>query len=232
MGWIILGIVALIIAVILWFPVRIGLAYGEEGFSGWFNLLFWKIPVFPVEKEEEEELTPGQKRRRAKKAAQREKKKAGKKKSGEGEKEKAPKKKRSLGEWIELIAVIAQSGGRLARRFWKGFRINGLRLRMAVAGSNAAETAIAYGKINAAVYSAYALAERIVTLRRTDIRIVPDFLSEESRVEVSGELFFRVGTLLAAVCSGGFYFLKRFLSMSGAGKKQGKKEPEAARQPV
>ena len=231
MGWIILGVIVLVIALILWFPVRIGLAYGEEGFSCWLKILFWKIPFFPRKNEGEKELTPRQKRREARKKARREKKKAKAKEKEDAKPAKPPKekKKKTIQEWAELILLIAQSGGKLTKRFWKGFRVNDLSLQMAVAGGDAAETAITYGKINAAVYSSYALAERVVTLRRTHIQIVPDFLSEESRMEVSGELFFRVGTLLVAVFSGGFFFLKNFLAKS---KKEKETEQDKAEQSV
>lgn len=219
----VLAVILLIIALILWFPVRIGIAYGEAGASGWLKVLFWKIPLFPSEKTEEEtEQTSKQKHRKSKK-----KSKAGKKDSAD-EYKPSKKKKKTLWEWIELILLIAQSGGRIARRFWKGFRINDLSLQMAVAGSDAAQTAITYGRINGAVYTAYPLLSRIITLNRSSIRIVPDFLSEKSRIEASGELFFRVGTLLVALFSGGFYFLKGFLAMSKEQKT--KKKLEAAGQ--
>ncbi len=223
MGWIILGVIALIIGLFLWFPVRIGAAYGEGGTFCWLKILFWKIPLFPSnasEKGEEEEAVKPKRRKSRKKA---------KAKKKDSQTDGTPKKKKSVQEWIELILIIAQSGGKIVKRFWKGFRINDLCLQIAVAGNDAAETAITYGKISAAVYSMYALASQIVTLRRTCIQIVPDFLSEESRIEVSGELFFRVGTLLAAVFSGGFFFLKKFIAQT---KSKKEKEQDAAGQAV
>ncbi len=225
MGWIILGIIALIIGLFLWFPVRLGVAYGEEGTSCWLKILFWKISIFSSEdlEKEEEQQAFKQKRQKSRKKA-----KTKKKDSQTGETPKK-KQKKSVQEWIELILIIAQSGGKLVKRFWKGFRINDLCLQMAVAGNDAAETAITYGKVNAAVYSMYALVSRIVTLRRTYIQIIPDFLSEESRVEVSGELFFRIGALLAAAFSGGFFFLKKYLAKM---KTKKEKEQDAAGQTV
>ena len=215
MGWMILGIIALIIGMLLWFPIRIGLSSGEGGFALWVRLLFFTLHILPKkEKEETPKQAERRKRREARKQQKAEKKAARKKKKESSEAEKPPKEKpkKTLQEWLGLIKLFAQSGGRIARRFWKGFRIDHLTLRMAVAGGDAAQTAITYGKVNAAVYSAYAVAEQIVTLRKTDIRIVPDFLSEQSRTEISGELFFRVGTLLAALFSGGIFLLKGFLA--------------------
>lgn len=216
MGWIILGIIALVIGILLWFPIRVGLSSGEGGFALWVKLMFYTIHILPkAEKEETPRQAEHRKRRDAQKKLKSEKKKAARKKKKESSKEEKPpkeKQKKTLQEWLRLIRLFAQSGGRLARRFWKGFRIDHLTLQMAIAGGDAAQTAIAYGKINAAVYSAYSVIEQVITLRKTDIRIVPDFLSEQSRTEISGELFFRVGTLLAALFSGGIFLLKGFLS--------------------
>lgn len=219
MGWIILGVIALIIGLLLWFPIRVGVSSGEGGFALWVKLLFYTVRILPkAEKEETPRQAERRKRREARKNQKKlksEKKKAARKKKEDSSKEEKPpkeKQKKTLQEWLRLIKLFAQSGGRLARRFWKGFRIDHFTLQMAVAGGDAAQTAITYGKINAAVYSAYSVAEQVVTLRKTNIRIVPDFLSEQSRTEISGELFFRVCTLLAALFSGGIFLLKGFLA--------------------
>ena len=62
--------------------------------------------------------------------------------------------------------------------------------------------------MNAQVYAGYSFLMQYVTLKNTDIQIIPDFLSTQSRMEVSGELFFRVGTLLASGTSAVWHFLK------------------------
>jgi len=214
-GWIVLICVVLFFAFLLWFPIRICLAHSDEGFVCSVKLLFWRIPILPrVEKElteEEKQKRELKKQRKAKKKAARDARKksqqAGKKKSAAPE----PKKKRTLQELFHLIKQIAESGGKLARRFWKGFVIDRLTLHVAVAGSDAADTAISYGKVNAQVYAGYSFLMQFVTLKNTDIQIVPDFLSEKSRMEISCELFFRVGTLLASGFSGIWHFLKLIL---------------------
>ena len=123
-----------------------------------------------------------------------------------------PKKKWTLKEILHLVGMILKSAGRLTRRFWKGFVIDKLTLHMAVAGSDAAETGIAYGKMNAQVYTIYSFAEQYVTLKNTDIQIIPDFLSTKSRMEVSCELFFRIGTLIASVFAALWCFIKLYFN--------------------
>ena len=67
-----------------------------------------------------------------------------------------------------------------------------------VGGADAQATAVSYGKANAAVYTVYAFLMQLVTLRCTKIQIEPDFITGESRIYLSGKLFFRIGTVLAA----------------------------------
>lgn len=211
-GWMVLICILALLALALWFPVRIWLSYSEEGISCGIKLLFWTLRLFPGKEKKE---TPGQKARREKKerdkALKAAKRMERKSKPKRKRTVKEQKSKRSLTQWMELITLLAASAGRAARRFWKGFVIDRLTFHMAVAGADAADTAISYGKINAQAYTVYAFLMQFVTLRRTDIQIVPDFLSQESRLEISGELFFRVGTLLASGFAAGWHLLKGLL---------------------
>lgn len=209
-GAVILTVILVLLAFLFFFPIRICLSFSDDGFAVRVKLLFWTLPVFP---QEEKVLSAKQQKKKEQKAQRRAAKKADQKARADAKRKAAPaepRKKRSLREWLELLRMIAESGGRLARRFWKGLVVDKLTLHMAVAGSDAADAAISYGRLNAQVYTAYAFLSQFVTLKNTDIRLVPDFLSDESRIEVSGELFFRVGTLLAS-CFAAVWHLIRLL---------------------
>ena len=54
---------------------------------------------------------------------------------------------------------------------------------MVVAGEDAADTAMAYGRVNAVVYTAYALALGFLRIEKPDIQIRPDFTAEEGKVD-------------------------------------------------
>lgn len=207
-GWIVLISLLILLAGLLLFPIRIALSYSDAGFQCRIKLLFWSISLFPRPEK------PLDKEGKTKKAGKQEDQSARKK--SKKEKKKAQSKERSLKELLHLIKILLDSAGKIARRFWKGFVIDHLTLHMAVAGADAADTAISYGKINAQIYTAYSFLMQFVTLRNTDIRIVPDFLSTESTLEASCELFFRIGTLLAAGLAGIWQFLKLLIKDKSA----------------
>ena len=236
-GWIVLICIVLFFAFLCWFPIRICIAHSDDGFVLRIKLLFWTLPILP---KAEKELTEAEKKKKELKEQRKAEKKAAreaKKKEQAAQKPSAAKqqkKKWTLKEILHLAGMIAKSAGRLARRFWKGFVIDKLTLHMAVAGSDAAETGIAYGQMNAKVYTAYSFAEQYVTLKNTDIRIVPDFLSEKSRMEISCELFFRVGTVIASVLAALWCFIKLYFkdknAAANAAEQQEKQEKAAASQ--
>lgn len=234
-GWIILICLVLFFAFLCWFPIRICLAHSDDGFTVSIRLLFWTIPILP---KVEKELTEEEKQKKEQKKQRKDKKKAAreaKRKEQAAQKpsaSKQQKKKWTLKEILHLAGMIAKSAGRLARRFWKGFVIDKLTLYMAVAGSDAAETGIAYGQMNAKIYTAYSFAEQYVTLKNTDIQIVPDFLSEKSRMVFSCELFFRVGTVIASVFAALWCFIRLYFKDKNAAatavEQQEKQEKAAA----
>lgn len=88
-----------------------------------------------------------------------------------------------------LLAVLRSTPdmlGRLARRF----RFYKIRLDMTVVRDDAAATAIAFGKMNAAVYSIYATAKNLLNMAEPEIAVRPDFTAEKgsARLEMRGRL--------------------------------------------
>ncbi len=119
------------------------------------------------------------------------------------EKKPPPKKEKKPLEFSKLIGTVTDllaslKGG--AAMIIRGFRIYRLRLTMVVAEEDAAQTAVNYGKCNAAIYSAYALATHFLNLCDPEIDIRPDFVSEKSFVdfEMRGRLL-PITVLIAAI---------------------------------
>lgn len=114
-----------------------------------------------------------------------------------------PAKEKKPLEFSRMLGLIADllsslKGG--ARMIVRRFRIYRVRLSMIVAGEDAADTAIDYGKCNAAVYSAYALAKNFMNLKNPEIEIRPDFVSGNGSVdfEMRGRLMPIVALAAAA----------------------------------
>lgn len=80
---------------------------------------------------------------------------------------------------LDLLSAAKDGAGFLIRRF----RLFGVRLHMTVAEGDAAETAIAYGKVNAAVYGGYAFAKGFLNMADPDIQIRPDFTQDKGIVD-------------------------------------------------
>lgn len=81
---------------------------------------------------------------------------------------------------VELMGALKGGLGLLVRRF----RFYRIYVCLVVAKEDAAQTAIAYGKVNHRIYTAYAAAQSFLNLARPDLRIYPDFQREEGTWEL------------------------------------------------
>lgn len=131
-------------------------------------------------------------------------------------KKKPPKKKTPIAETPEdfskqlglVVDLLAAAKGALGF-FIRHFRFYRIRLDMIVAKEDAASTAIAYGRVNAAVYGAYAAAKNAFNLGTPEIAIRPNFTAGKGDVKL--EIGARVSplTVLGAALRGGGCFLLR-----------------------
>jgi hypothetical protein len=86
------------------------------------------------------------------------------------------------------------------RRLLRRTAVARLELAVTVAGADAADTAVAFGRMNAAVYTAVAALDRIVTLQVRRIDITPDFTAQKGGYFFSGEIrLIPLAALAAAV---------------------------------
>jgi len=180
-----LAVLAVLILILL-IPVRVVASTTPE-MTAELRYLFFKKRLYPLEKKEKKE------------------KKAKKPKKEKPEKE--PKKKKGFPLTVkEIIALLPKAFSKLIPPIKKLLRrttIAKFHLKMVVVGSDAAETAIKFGKTNAAVVNAVALIDRIFTLRAKQIDIIPGFESLESEFEGSGEVrAIPLAALIAAVSLG------------------------------
>ena len=165
-GYALLGVLALILLA-LCVPVRFGAAYRTDEKPGaWLAWAFLKFDlVQAAEKRESAPKPPREKKppKRPERGAQ-----------------KPPLEfSEQLGLVVDLLGSVKGGAGLLIR----SFRLYRIRLHLVVAGEDAAGTAISYGKVNAAVYSAYALAQSFLRMNRPDIDIRPDFVSGRGLVD-------------------------------------------------
>lgn len=158
--------------------------------------LFLKYEVFP-----QPEKPP--KTKRKKKPAKPRKKKPPKKKPPTAE---TPEDfSKQLGIVVDLLVAAKGALGFLIRRF----RFYRIRLDMIVAREDAASTAIAYGRVNAAVYGAYAAAKNAFNLGTPEISIRPNFTAGKGDVKLEiGARLSPLAALGAALRGGGCFLLR------------------------
>ena len=222
--YIILGIIALIV-ILCSVKVKITAEYGEA-FSLDVQWLFIKLHIFPQTEEQKA-------KREAKKAKKEEKKK---KKPEEEKKEEdkpsEPKKNifkefyenQGFGATVELIQTAAAQLGGFMGSIYRAFVIENLKLLLKVSsGDDAAQNAIKYGKVCSAVYPSMGFICLNMKVKKYEVNVVPDFISQENKAQFALSLSVRPIKLTNAVVVLAFRLLfKVLLKLLKGSKKKNK----------
>ena len=219
--YIILGIIALIV-ILCSVKVKITAEYGEA-FSLDVKWLFVKAHIFPQTEEQ-----------KAKKAAKKAKKEE-KKKKKKPKKEKPKKEEKSnifkdfyenqgFAATVELIQTAASQLGGFLGSVYRAFVIENLRLLLIVSsGDDAARNAIKYGKVCSAVYPSMGFICSNMKVKKQDVKVISDFISQENRAEFELALSVRPIKLTNAVVVLAFRLLfKVLLKLLKGSKKKNK----------
>lgn len=145
-------------------------------------------------------------------AANKDKKKSGKAASTDIAQEKKQKKEKkplpsflrnlTFADYIELVKIAF-------RDFIFRIKIENFDLDAKISGDNAADTAMQYGKISAALYPVAAFLSEKKVLEKTRINVRTDFLSEKSEYRGKAVFYSRLITLIKTAVSAFIYLLKR-----------------------
>ena len=225
--YIILGIIALIVIL---FSIKVSVtAEYADSFSLDVQWLFIKLHIFPQTEEQKA-------KREAKKAKKEEKKKKKKKKPEEEKKEEdkpsEPKKNifkefyenQGFGATVELIQTAAAQLGGFMGSIYRAFVIENLKLLLKVSsGDDAAQNAIKYGKVCSAVYPSMGFICSNMKVKKYEVNVVPDFISQENGAEFELALSVRPIKLTNAVVVLAFRLLfKVLLKLLKGSKKKNK----------
>ncbi|MBP3300951.1 MAG: DUF2953 domain-containing protein [Clostridia bacterium] len=184
----VVGLALLLLSAALFTKTALLIRYDERGvtlrlrvFSLWFTL-------YP--RKEKPKKKP--KKQKSKKVSSTREKPA--KKSGlKGEVTQALKEA-SFRDYLDILTTITS-------KFIAKFRCEKLKIDLAIGGEDADKIALTYGSVNAAVYPIVGALSAVDKLDRCEIRITPDFTSEEFRGEGEGvfsvRLFHSLGCILA-----------------------------------
>lgn len=175
--YILLGI-ALFVALVMFIPITLRASYKEEFWCAVY-IGFVKLQLVPAKPKKE-------------------KKKKVKKQTPKTEQSKKPtEKKPSLIkkygiEWLlNLIKKVAELAVSALQDFFSHILIKKFSLSISVAGDDAADTAIKYGKYCAVVYPAVGTIVRVVKCKGYGVDINPNF-SEKAETEINFDFVARV----------------------------------------
>lgn len=178
--YILLGI-ALFVALVMFIPITLRASYKEKFWCAVY-IGFVKLQLVPAKPKKE-------------------KKKKVKKQTPKTEQpKKATEKKPSLIkkygiEWLlNLIKKVAELAVSALQDFFSHILIKKLSLSISVAGDDAADTAIKYGKYCAVVYPAVGTIVRVVKCKGYGVDINPNF-SEKAETEINFDFVARVFVL-------------------------------------
>lgn len=182
LGWVLLGILVLIV-LLLAVPVRLRVKYADE-----LAVRLWVlfVPIKLLPQKEKPEKPPKKKESKPKQ----EKKEPAKKEKEKNKKEKdfldLKRHARELKQngvaaavaWLkEVVALILKTADRLLH----SITVTKLVARVDVAGEDAAQTALTYGKLCAGVFPALAVVESKLKVKKQDVVLAPAFCLEETQ---------------------------------------------------
>ena len=110
--------------------------------------------------------------------------KARKKAAAEAEKAKKPASPRKKGKiTLEIICTMLRGAGTMTKAVFGALRITKIQARLGVRGTDPADAARSYGKLQAWLYPLLGVLDHFIWLQFDELRILPDFGSEQPTVE-------------------------------------------------
>ena len=176
------GLVILAAAALLPAKINVRIGYIDEEFILSFKLLFF---VFTV--------SPENKKKKKKKAKKKEKEK--KERPAKKEKDNFFRSHTSdfgVFDYIELIGIVIE-------KFVAKIYFDKLEAEIRVAGDDAAQTALNFGRLNAAIYPIAGLINGHKRIKKLHIGITPDFTTTKSVYNAEAIAYIRIFDVLAAV---------------------------------
>lgn len=191
-GWIILGVIVLIIVGINMIRVGADLSYEDGIFTLSAKVAGLMLQLLP--KQDEGENKP-KKEKKPKKKKPKKEKPEDETKDGE----KSGKKGLPLGmnkeELFELLKTVLTRLGRFPRKI----RIDSFKLHVLVAGADPYRTAMGYGYLNECLSILLPLARNTFVVKESDVRTDVDFTTDELDAEAALGFSLRIGQIVGLI---------------------------------
>lgn len=111
------------------------------------------------------------------------------------------KKKKSPSDVIDTVSYIIDLIGAVLGEFTRYARIKFSRVKIGIGSESSAETALIYGFVSSALYSALEVLDSFLTVKKNykDIGVYPDFTSEVCKIDIKIVLKIKIIRLLFAL---------------------------------
>lgn len=164
-GKMILGILAgllLLIVLILQIPVRVRFTYDQGDLTLRLRFGLVKMQLFPPPEkpEKREEKNPEEPKKKK-------------------EKPKKPRAKLSREQIFYALEKLPPILGRALKRTGRSIRIEPLKVWLLVAGNDPADTAVLYGRLEAALAAGLPALRNVIKIRDEDVRLYLDFTEQQ-----------------------------------------------------
>ena len=216
-GWIILLIILGLLLAVLLTPAGVRFTYGQGEMS--LDVKFGPIRrrIFPGKAKPEEPEKEKKPKKKREKPPKEEKEK----------KEKPPKAKINREQIIYTLEKLPPILGRALGGTRRRIRVKPLKVHLLVAGYDPADTAVLYGKLEAALSAGLPVLRRAVHIRDEDIRLFLDFSQEQMDCIAELGVTLRPWDLLAVGGRAGISLLRWFQGFRRLASPAPAKEPEA-----
>ena len=202
-GIVILCVILLLLGLVLFTPILVRAIREEEGLLVRLYVGPVKRQVYPPKGEAqqplEEEEKPQEKKTKAKPAKQRK-----------------PLTKEQILYLVEKLPPVL---GRALRRVSRRVRIGPLKVYVLLSEEDPADTALLYGKVEAALMAALPVLHRHLQIRDQDIRIYPDFQGSGMDYRLDVGIAIRLWDVLVIGLCAGASGLKTLIGMKRLGAK-------------
>lgn len=186
-GWIILGVLLLILAAVMLTPARVRVTYDQDGLTAWIRYGPFKIQLYP---------RPAGKTKKRKSPPKKEKPKKEEKKT-------KPRAKINREQIFYSLEKLPPVLGKALKRVGRRVTVSPLQVYLLIAGVDPADTAELYGRLSAALASGLPVLQRTVRIREQDIRLYPDFTEEKMQCIADVGIGIRPwDVLVIGVCAG------------------------------
>lgn len=194
--WILLALLAALIVALL-IPVKVRFSYDQGDMALTVRYGPVKLRLFPPKEKDPDAPPPKKKEKKAKKE--------------EPEKPKKKKVKINMEQILYALEKLPPILGRALRRTGRSIHISPLKAYLLVAGSDPADTAMLYGRLEAAVNGGLPILCRVLRIKDEDVRLYLDFTAQRMDAIADVGVSLRPGSLVWMALRAGGSLLKWYL---------------------